>query len=178
MQDRQANFIHEMLMHDLEQAEEDGEEFAVLKLDIWKCFDTVFVDMALLIWEHFGAPPQVLHVLKHLYFGNERWLEKDGQVHPEPICPFRSLMQGCPASMMLLAGVMTVWYAWVRTPGLEIGVLVDDRTMWAAGRRAYDYNKMNNLREKKIIKGCGRHKVLFIHRNIDNDTTIIVYSCL
>ena len=74
----------------------------------------------------------MVKVLKKFYWSHERWVEFRGAVDPNPIKPSRSLLQGCPASPLLLAGIMTVWAEVVRkrVPDVKMGCFLDDRILW------------------------------------------------
>ena len=100
-----------------------------------KCFDTVHPDQAISLWESWGAPPGLVRTLREFYERHERWVEYRGAVAQVPLRPKRSLLQGCPASPLLLAGIMTVWVLRVRQvlPDVSMGVYLDDRTIWALG---------------------------------------------
>ena len=94
------------------------------------------------VWRRLGAPAPVVDVLERFYGGQRKWVEGKGAVAAAPISCARSLLQGCPASCLLLAAMMATWVEQVKAaagPSLEVGVFVDDRTLWstaAAGAAA------------------------------------------
>ena len=65
------------------------------------------------------------------------YLEVQGCV-AEPLQCARGLLQGCPASVMLLLADMTVFARVLRAaaPGVRVGIFADDRTLWARGATA------------------------------------------
>ena len=67
-------------------------------------------------------------------------MELDGAVTEEPVCAARGLLQGCPASPLLLAGIMACWSHKVKqdSENVHIGSYLDDRTLWATGDDAAD----------------------------------------
>ena len=106
--------------------------FAGAKLDIRKCFDSVHSSQAIDVLRILGAPEPFLHVLEGFYAKHERWVEWRGCVAPAAIKPTRSLLQGCPGSVMELAALMAVWVRHVKAtaPGAKLGVFIDDRSIW------------------------------------------------
>ena len=93
------------------------------------------------MWEAWGAPPGITRVLRQFYSDHYRWVEYRGRVATEPITPKRSLLQGCPASPLLLTGIMAVWAEHLRrkVPRVSFGIHLDDRTIWAEGRDAAEH---------------------------------------
>ena len=65
------------------------------------------------------------------------FLEVSGCVAAPLECK-RGLLQGGPASVMLLLADMTVFARVLRAsaPGVRVGIFADDRTLWARGPRA------------------------------------------
>ena len=50
----------------------------------------------------------------------------------------RGILQGCPRSCALLAGLMTVWCRYVQQhnrPSVQLSVYIDDRTLWCKERQ-------------------------------------------
>ena len=97
-----------------------------------KCFDTVDAFQAIELWKCWGAPRGVARVLGEFYERHERWVECRGAVATRPIKPVRALLQGCPASALLLAAIMSVWVVAVkkRVPDINVGGFLDDRILW------------------------------------------------
>lgn len=51
--------------------------------------------------------------------------------------PSRSILQGCPISVVLISLLMTVWIHWAVLPvGTLTGIYIDDRHIWAIGPNA------------------------------------------
>jgi hypothetical protein len=132
---RSADELHERVMSDIDQANERLLCLVGSKIDLKKCFDTVVPSQAIVLWEEWGAPRGVLSVLRRFYAAHERWVEFRGAVHPDCIKPVRALLQGCPASALLLNAIMTVWVYHVKSkvPDVNLGAFLDDRTFWLVG---------------------------------------------
>ena len=76
-----------------------------------------------------GGPRPVF--LKEFYGRHERWVEFKGAVDPRPIRLPRLLLQGCPASALLLAGIMRVRVvaAKARASHVSLGGFLDGRVL-------------------------------------------------
>ena len=135
---RDPNELHDLMMGAIANANGEGEDFAGAKIDLKKCFDTINADQAIDLWGFLGADPQVCNVLRNFYSRNQRWVESREAVHPHPVQAKRSLLQGCPASPLLLAAMMVTWVIAVKKecPEVNVGVYLDDRTIWATGVKA------------------------------------------
>ena len=72
---------------------------------------------------HTPSPSQVL----------SKWLGSS----TKPFGCSRGLLQGCPLSCGLLAGLMTVWYWHIKAsaPQVCVSVFIDDRTLWSSDWR-------------------------------------------
>jgi hypothetical protein len=129
---KSADELHDRLQWALGEANRKGESLTGGKIDLKKCFDTVNADRAIDVWECWGAPKGVVRVLREFYARHERWVEFRRAVHAVPTKPARSLLQGCPASPLLLGGIMAIWAKVVRTrvPDVSMGVFLDDRVVW------------------------------------------------
>ena len=105
------------------------------KADVRRCFDSVCPKAALEVWKCLGAPRQVLSLVSDFYTDQQRWFSWLGIYHPQPITIRRGLLQGCPGSVALLNGIMTVWVRYVQqqSPTAQLGVYLDDRTVWGCG---------------------------------------------
>ena len=103
------------------------------KIDLAKCFDTVDYRQALRVWRRLGAPMPLLGVIRSFYDGQTKTMEWQGYTARQAISCARGLLQGCPLSCALLAGLMSVWYWHVKQAALSIriSVYIDDRTLWA-----------------------------------------------
>jgi hypothetical protein len=66
----------------------------------------------------------------------ERVFEYDRQVSEKWHTARHGIMQGCPASPILLAGIMQCWVHAVRKENVETTVYVDDRTLWSQDTQA------------------------------------------
>ena len=128
---RSVATVHEQLHNDLQWPSICGA-----KIDIAKCFDHVHVKQALLIWEKLGAPRSVTSLLQAFYSGQTKVMEWQGFSARKPIECTRGLLQGCPLSCGLLAGLMSTWYWHVKTlaPLIRMSIFIDDRTLWSDNR--------------------------------------------
>ena len=123
---------HASLHDDVVQALNSRTPLYGAKLDVSKCFDSVIPAQAIMIFEHQGAPPQLTSLLALFYGRASRRFEFSGVVAANALTCARGLLQGCPASCGLLAGVMAVWHSHVtQTANIKCSVFVDDRTIWA-----------------------------------------------
>ena len=106
------------------------------KIDIAKCFDHVDVKQALRVWSKLGAPHTVVAVLQSFYDKQTKTMEWLGS-STKPFGCSRGLLQGCPLSCGLLAGLMTVWYWHIKAsaPQVCVSVFIDDRTLWSSDWR-------------------------------------------
>ena len=112
-----------------------------------------------------GGPSNVVRVLREFYQRQERWVEYRGAVDPQPIKPVRSIVQGCPASALMLAGIMTVWVEYVkrREPDVRMGVFLDDRTVWARDSG----EGVENIIRRVLNKGAGVDKAFGLQEHPD-----------
>ena len=115
----------------LTSALRDGTPYSVRKQDIWKAFDSTDAGLSLFICRVFGLTEGIARVIEQFYAHQERWMECQGAVASRPNRPKRNLVQGCPASGMLLAAPGTLWIRDVvdKVDGLDCDVFVDDRIM-------------------------------------------------
>jgi len=109
-----------------------------LKQDLKKCFDNCCHHQALHILVKFGMPTTLARVIRCFYQMHTRWIESSGCVARNPTRPTRSILQGCPFSVMMLSGIMTVWCQQMKlkVPRIQLGVFVDDRTIWTEDNTA------------------------------------------
>ena len=101
--------IHEDLFADIEAALEAGEQQVGANLDVKKCFDTINPRKSIRVADILGLPRGVTNVLLDFHKDQERLAECEGCVADRPPKPTMSVLQGCPASMVLLAMLMAVW---------------------------------------------------------------------
>lgn len=136
---RSPDHIHAWIMGEIDRPKAEGEDLAGGKIDLKKCFDTICPGQAIALWEEWGSPEGVTEVLREFNEEHERWVEVKGVVARDPIKPKRSLLQGCPASPLLLAGIMTVWAEAVRkrVPDLKFAIYLDDRTIRDTGQESH-----------------------------------------
>eukprot|EP00438_Fugacium_kawagutii_P015483 Skav232944 [mRNA] locus=scaffold1860:13657:17073:- [translate_table: standard] len=129
---RSSTIVHDDL-HDALQ----GRTLFGAKIDVAKCFDHVNVEQALLVWEKLGAPAKVVKVLERFYRLQVKSFEWQGFCSRERIRCTRGILQGCPSSCALLAGLMTVWCRYVQqqSPSVQLSVYIDDRTLWCRERQ-------------------------------------------
>ena len=59
--------------------------------------------------EKVGMPDCILAVIRDFYWEQQRYFEVDVCCCPKPANVRRSLLQGCPWSMVLLAALNTLW---------------------------------------------------------------------
>ena len=83
--------------------------FVGAKQDVRKCFDSVVWDLAFQTWEWLGAPAKLVALLRCFYSDQKRWHAVRGHFARECIVPTRGILQGCPASVGLLNGLMLLW---------------------------------------------------------------------
>ena len=129
---RSPDDIHEAFITALRDSRAQGHGAWGLKIDIKKCFDSVSPDQAIGALEHFGGPPALCAILRDFYAHSVRVVEWRGATARHPITCTRSLLQGCPASPLLLAGLMSIWLHQVQkaAPKVRVGIYLDDRTFW------------------------------------------------
>lgn len=101
--------------------------------DLANCYDSVDRGQSLAIMEALGAPKNVLRVVSSFYDRCQRVFCSGRHVSQEWTRGRHGLIQGCPFSALMLAGVMSAWVEH-SSVGLE-GVIVylDDRTYWSGG---------------------------------------------
>ena len=104
------------------------------KLDIAKCFDHVHIAQSLRIWQRLGAPASIIAVLSSFYGSQVKTMEWQGVSAKESFSCKRGLLQGCPCSGALLAGLMATWVHHMKSQGasVQLSVFADDRTMWSS----------------------------------------------
>ena len=130
---RGAAELHEEMQESIWECLQQGTPFAGCKVDLRKCFDKANAEKSILILERLGLPHQIGDVLRVFYTQHRKWCELDGACTREPVTVTNGLLQGCPASMLLLAAQATLWVKHVRekVPEVRLGVYVDDRALIA-----------------------------------------------
>ena len=123
MPGRRPDQLHERLMADLAEAKIEGGDLVAIKLDLLKCFDNVLAMQAIGVLGRLGCPGELCSLLETYYKSYTRWIESRGVCAPQCIEPLISILQGCPASCLLLAALTTVWHKAVAEPirGLRSG---------------------------------------------------------
>lgn len=134
------------------EARRAGQAFMGVKLDLSKAFDRVWSETTNVVLERLGAPPGLVRILWVYDQHHVRYIECGGCVHPTPIVTQgRSLPQGCPASPLRLAVLMSIWsICMARAPSLAATqhyVFVDDRVLW---RRCDDEDGTANIDEELV----------------------------
>jgi hypothetical protein len=104
--------------------------------DLSKAFDTVCPRQATAVLHLLGAPREWCMCIMSFYAHLERVFEYDRQVSEKWHTARHGIMQGCPASPILLAGIMQCWVHAVRKENVETTVYVDDRTLWSQDTQA------------------------------------------
>ena len=130
----------DVLLADCEEAEEVGEPFMGVKIDLSKYFDRCTPERSLRMIDQIGMSSEITEVIRDFYRGVKIYVEYEGVVSKEPVRPGRGLLQGCPASVLLAIVEQHGWIRFVknRVPGVNIAAYVDDRTIWARGKGGID----------------------------------------
>jgi len=122
--------IHEMMHAIIDRSLTESTFFVGCKADMQKCFDKVQPEQCLIAAEKLGLPAQLTEVIRSFYRTQKRWVIVGDAVAAEPIAPTRSLLQGCPASVLLLSILTYFWVAEVAEEGVEHAIFIDDRLLW------------------------------------------------
>ena len=116
--------------------------------DLAEFFDSLQLEQVILIAMHFGAPPQLVPLLKSFYHNCWRLFTCRGVCSDSWRQATRGVLQGCPLSPALAALVMTIWSQFVCTPNIDAAIYVDDRTFWHVGEsgptRFYELQQAHN----------------------------------
>ena len=163
--------VHARLTETMERARMHNKCIFGAKLELNKCFDSVALFQAIRCWETLGAPAEVVGILKDFPQTQQRWVECEGVVHPMPLKPTLSPLQGCPVSPARLARLMTVWIKaaqGISNPAarsgycqneVQIGIFIDDRTVWLESSRKRMEKAVQKLKEF-VERGDKADKVL------------------
>ena len=121
----------------VQEAKASNTPFVGVKQDVRKCFDHVSPALALQVWEWLGAPRALVAVVRAFYTNQSRWFAVRGHFASQPVVPVRSVLQGCPASVGLLNGLMLLWVRRLRglVPSVRLSIYLDDRTLWCSQRQ-------------------------------------------
>ena len=135
--DRDPCELVDRLEAQLTDAKEGGQPLCAAQIDLSKCFDRVDPQRSLRILRYMGVQETVLGAIGSFYRQRKMFMQMGGAV-AGPISTKRGLLQGCPASVLLLLVDMNIWIKFVKqsSPNTEIGVCADDRTLWARGAHA------------------------------------------
>ncbi|OLP85407.1 LINE-1 retrotransposable element ORF2 protein [Symbiodinium microadriaticum] len=135
---RHTGQAHDALFSALTVSRQRQVAFVGAKQDVRKCFDSVVWDLAFQTWEWLGAPAKLVALLRCFYSDQKRWLAVRGHFARECIVPTRGILQGCPASVGLLNGLMLLWtrHLHAAVPSVSRSIYLDDRVMFAVGRTA------------------------------------------
>ena len=98
-------------------------------------------DHLLILWDSVWACWFLVSLLRAFYEGQQRWVAVRGHFASSCVAPTRGLLQGCPASVGLLNGLMLLWVRSIRatSPTVSMSVFLDDRALWSTGRGAPDH---------------------------------------
>ena len=135
---RRTGQAHDALFSSLSASRQRQVAFVGAKQDVRKCFDSVLWDIALQTWVWLGAPAKLVALLRCFYSEQKRWLAVRGHFAQECVVPTRGILQGCPASVGLLNGLMLLWtrHLHASVPSVSRSIYLDDRVMFATGRNA------------------------------------------
>ena len=124
--------MHDWCFEDVEGAytKAPKNSFAGFKRDLRKFFYHVTVEQGLYVLKRLGAPPQLLRIIRSFYHNMRQWVDAKGVTAREPILPNRGLIAGCPASCLILNGLMACWIWAMRPTGVKAVAFIDDRKAW------------------------------------------------
>lgn len=111
---------------------DDDYGFGITGGDLSKAFDSIVPELAISFAERLGLHSGVCGVLLDFYRTATRTCKTAHAVLPWLRAPI-GLIQGCPASPMLMATVMGSWWQTVSVPGVQASLYVDDRAYRTAG---------------------------------------------
>ena len=109
--------MHIRLHAALAKAHALDSDLVGVQLDLSKCFDRILPAHAIRTWERLGCPGAITKLLRAFYEASSRHMEASRAVHHTPLYTTLSLLQGCPASRALLAGLMATWTHYVGVIG-------------------------------------------------------------
>jgi hypothetical protein len=154
---RSAEELHERMQQAIDEALAGNTPLAGCKLDLRKCFDTVSAQQAIHVLRMLGLPEGLAVVLEDFYGRQRKWVECKGAVARDPITCGRGILQGCPASCLLLAGIMAAWVRHVQNkcPGVDFGVYLDDRSLWTSRENPEEALEEALLAAKEVDDAAG-----------------------
>lgn len=124
--------LHMLVKADMHECLQEGYTMIGCKIDAEKCFGNVSPLQAEDLWARLRTPKAVTDLIRVFYKELQRWIEVDRCVAAKSFSPNGSILQGCPFSPPLFAGLMACWVRHVirRAAGTKAGVCVDDRVTW------------------------------------------------
>ena len=157
---RSAAELHDVLQESIWECLQTGEPFAGCKVDLRKAFDKANAAQAIHILEKLGMPSGIGDVLRSFYDNHRKWFELDGAVTRGEISVTNGLLQGCPASMLLLAAQATLWVRNVKAaiPEVDVGIYVDDRSLFGKGDDSPDVLLRASKAGDLVDKALGHQK--------------------
>ncbi|CAE7204304.1 pol [Symbiodinium sp. CCMP2592] len=124
--------------------------------DLSKCFDCISLELALCALRHWGAPCELIALLKSFYSGQERLFSFAGHVGGKWHAVTNGILQGCPLSPLVAAALLQVWALLVCRDGVDGVIYIDDRTLWsdAIGAAADHAMRAALLRSSRFDAAC------------------------
>ncbi|CAE7253453.1 unnamed protein product [Symbiodinium sp. CCMP2592] len=124
--------------------------------DLSKCFDCISLELALCALRHWGAPCELIALLKSFYSGQERLFSFAGHVGGKWHAVTNGILQGCPLSPLVAAALLQVWALLVCRDGVDGVIYIDDRTLWsdAIGVAADHAMRAALLRSSRFDAAC------------------------
>ena len=130
---RSIEDLLDRVLSDMEEGRISGCDYAGAKIDLSKCFDRCHYARSCRVLKALGLDTRVLEVIGKFYENLQIYVEADGAVAQTAISPTTMVMQGCPASVLMVIAEMSTWAKYVakEAPGAKAGAYFDDRTIWA-----------------------------------------------
>ena len=119
--------LHEWLHMALANAKMRNQNLTAMKLDLLKCFDKVLAKQGIAVLRALGLPENICKVLEFFYENYIRWVEYKGACAEQEIKALMSILQGCPASCLILNALTERLSGLYGTPSLVIIVMGLDR---------------------------------------------------
>ena len=117
-----------------------GEPVVGAKIDLSKAFDRISPALAMKVMQTLGLPLHIVDFVMRFYDRLNCWFVDPScsNVGSTPVSRINGLLQGCPLSMALIAATMSlcVWFVDEAASGVQLGIFVDDRLLWAAGEQS------------------------------------------
>ena len=133
-----ADDLHNRFYFDLQQAVETGQGLSGCKVDLSKCFDRVSPRLAFAVLRKLGLSREICEFVLQFYKRMRTWFTGSGATAHTFVKRLVRLLQGCPWSVMAVAGIMTVFCHHMHEvePSVQWGVFIDERLAWTKGRRS------------------------------------------